>query len=137
MGLDMFAYRIKAGVLSPEDQTDFNDKLSNDGNRLPEVTELAYWRKFNALHGWMQGLYHKKGGQSSAFNCDTVRLLKEDIEMLETMALAKALVPVAGFFFGDSTTPFSDDDRYKVMQFVKDAKQVLADGDDVAYDSWW
>lgn len=133
----MYAYRLKAGVLSPEDQVDFNEKLSKDGERLPEVTELAYWRKFNALHGWMEGLYRTKGGTSDSFNCDTVRLEQQDIEVLESLALAEALVPVGGFFFGDSTTPFSDEDREDVMDFVKQAKQALAAGDAVAYDSWW
>lgn len=137
MGLDMFAYRIKAGVLSPEDQVDFGSKLSKDGERLPEVTELAYWSKFNALHGWMERLYRSKVASSEYFNCDTVRLEKQDLEVLESLALAKALVPVGGFFFGDSTTPFSDEDRDDVLTFVKDAKQALADGDAVAYDSWW
>lgn len=133
----MYAYRIKAGVLSPEDQVDFNSKLSKDGERLLEVSELAYWRKFNALHGWMERLYRTKGGSSDCFNCDTVRLEQQDIEVLESMALSKALVPVGGFFFGDSTTPFSDEDREEVMDFVKQAKQALAAGDAVAYDSWW
>lgn len=133
----MYAYRLKAGVLSPEDQVDFNEKLSKDGERLPEVTELAYWRKFNALHGWMERLYRTKGGSSDSFNCDTVRLEQQDIEVLESLALAEALVPVGGFFFGDSTTPFSDEDREDVMDFVKQAKQALAAGDAVAYDSWW
>ena len=133
----MYAYRIKAGVLSPEDQVDFNEKLSKDGKHLPEVTQLAYWRKFNALHGWMGRLYRSKGGTSPDFNCDTVKLEQQDIEVLESLALAKALVPVAGFFFGDSTTPFSDEDREDVLKFVMQAKQVLADGDAVAYDSWW
>lgn len=124
-------------MLSPEDQVDFSSKLYRDGERLLEVKKLAYWRKFNALHGWMERLYRSKGGTDESFNCDTVRLEVQDIAVLESMALAKALVPVNGFFFGDSTTPFSDEDRDGVLNFVKLAKQVLAEGDAVAYDSWW
>jgi hypothetical protein len=137
MGLDQYAYRIKAGILNDNDQIDLCSNLFHDGNPLPGVdTKFAYWRKFNALHGWMEQLYRSKGG-TKEFNCTTVRLIPDDIARLESMALAKALVPVAGFFFGDSESPFSDEDKDEVLEFVSKAKEALASGDAVAYDSWW
>jgi hypothetical protein len=57
--------------------------------------------------------------------------------VLESLALSKALVPVAGFFFGDSKTPFSDEDQKEVLEFVRNAKQAFSEGAAVAYDSWW
>ena len=45
-----------------------------------EVEEIAYWRKHNALHGWMESLYRKKGG-TEEFNCIPVELNKTDLEL--------------------------------------------------------
>ena len=137
MGLDQYAYRINAGILNDNDQIDLNDKLNPDKHTSNIADhDFAYWRKFNALHGWMEQLYRSKGG-TKEFNCTQVRLMPEDIARLESMALAKALVPVAGLFFGDSDSPFSDEDKDEVLEFVKKAKEALATGDAVVYDSWW
>jgi hypothetical protein len=138
MGLDQYAYRINAGILNDDDQIDLNKKIypTDDTVHVGVDRDFAYWRKFNALHGWMEQLYRSKGG-TKEFNCTTVRLMLEDIARLESMALAKALVPVAGFFFGDSDSPFSDEDKEEVLEFVSKAKKALAVGDAVVYDSWW
>lgn len=137
MGLDMYAYRINAGILNDNDQIDLAGKIITD-DQASNVGDhgFAYWRKFNALHGWMEQLYRSKGG-TKEFNCTQVRLMPDDIARLESMALAKALVPVAGFFFGDSDSPFNDKDKEEVLDFVKKAKEALAAGDAVVYDSWW
>ena len=137
MGLDQYAYRINAGILTDSDQIDLNNQLwpTENTNNIAD-RDFAYWRKFNALHGWMEQLYRSKGG-TKEFNCTTVRLMSDDIARLESMAVAKALVPVAGFFFGDSDSPFSDEDKEDVLDFVKKAKEALTAGDAIVYDSWW
>lgn len=98
-------------------------------------TEFAYWRKFNALHGWMQNLYERKGG-TGEFNCDTVRLNPEDIDELEQAAKAKILKPVSGFFFGEQAD-FSESDKEEVLVFCSNCRSVFSEGKAVFYNSWW
>lgn len=98
-------------------------------------SDFAYWRKFNHLHGWMEQLYRKKGG-TETFNCTTVRLMPEDLDVLESLAKAKALAPTEGFFFGGQEL-FDDDDRDTVLEFIAKARQAIADGYAILYDSWW
>jgi hypothetical protein len=99
-------------------------------------TEFAYWRKFNHLHGWMNKLYDKKGGTSESFNCNTVRLMPEDIDVLESLASLKALPATQGFFFGGDE-PFDDDDKESVLDFVAKSRIAFSEGKAVFYDSWW
>jgi hypothetical protein len=138
MGLDMYAYSAKAGILSDADQVDFGEKLFSDGKAIEGVnTDLGYWRKFNNLHGWMEALYRKKGGKDESFNCNTVRLMPEDIDQLEKDAKAgENLEPTEGFFFGGLSTLDADDQR-EILEFVRMAREVFAAGGAVAYDSWW
>lgn len=97
-------------------------------------TDFAYWRKFNHLHGWMEKLYRKKGGQAESFNLCTVRLREEDLKQL--LEEASGLTPTPGFFFGsyESMTP---EDVQEVVAFAARALQAIADGYAVYYDSWW
>lgn len=137
MGLDMFAYSAKKGVLADDDQVDVSDKLYKDDQPAEGVdSEFCYWRKFNHLHGWMENLYRTKGGKDKDFNCSTVRLMPEDIDRLESMARMKALPAKGGFFFGDLAA-FSDDDRKEILEFIEKARKVFANGGAVVYDSWW
>ena len=97
--------------------------------------DFAYWRNFNALHGWMQRLYESKGGEGG-FNCDTVRLNPEDIDELEKAAMNKALSPVPGFFFG-AQTEFDDEDQKDVLEFCSKCRSAFSEGKAVFYNSWW
>lgn len=131
MGLDMYAYTCKASDIGDK-QVDID--VSSDSAEIDR--DFAYWRKFNHLHGWMEQLYIKKGGISQEFNCNTVRLMPEDLDVLESMARLKSLAPTQGFFFGGDT-PFNDDDRDEVLKFINKARTAIADGQAVIYDSWW
>lgn len=122
MGLDMYAWKV----------------AKNDGNEMfsiPEEVErieLAYWRKFNALHGWMERIYMLEGG-SKTFNCIPLQLSPALIDRLETEL--GILEPVEGFFFGEQT--IYPEDIEDTKKFIADARQAFADGFDVYYDSWW
>jgi hypothetical protein len=135
MGLDMYAYTVKAELIGDQ-QVDI--KLHNpDGDRLyPEDTDMnfAYWRKFNNLHQWMSELYYAKGGTVSPFNCVTVRLMPDDLDRLRLEA--PGLQPRSGFFWGEETE-MSLDDIQRVYDFVDKSKQAIAEGKAVLYDSWW
>lgn len=134
MGLDMYAYTAPADTIGDK-QYDLNSLLFEDGRARDGVdTNFAYWRKFNNLHKWMEDLYYAKGGESSPFNCTTVRLMPEDLDRL--WEAAPNLQPAAGFFWGseDGMTP---EDVVAVREFIAKARTAINDGKAVIYDSWW
>lgn len=104
MGLDMHAFAFPAN-------TDRAVDVTLDDSAI----EIFYWRKFNALHGWMEHLYRHKGGSKESFNCTTVGLDLKDLDRLEM--------------------DFSADKS--VAEFIAKARQAIADGSVVYYYSWW
>lgn len=126
MGLDMYAMRVKKEHAVSDFEFNSDQQPAED---------LAYWRKFNALHGWMEDLYRFKGGTAESFNCTPVRLTKEDIDDLEATINENGLVPRSGFFFGEQT--IEDYELESAKKFIVDARQAMEDGFDVYYDSWW
>lgn len=126
MGLDMYAYKTKTPLKQPVDFTLPTDKV-----------DLAYWRKFNNLHGWMERLYRRKGGQDESFNCAPVQLTLEDLDQLKQDAEQRVnLDPFQGFFFG-GLEELSDRDVEDILKFVAEAKTAISDGYNIVYDSWW
>ena len=119
MGLDMYAFAVPQG-------TDMDGEVESK-------QELAYWRKFNALHGWMENLYREQGG-TGTFNCVPLQLTPKDLDRLE-LDLGAGLTPVEGFFFGEQKVYPEDVEATK--KFIADAREQMADGMDVYYDSWW
>lgn len=130
MGLDMYAYTFPAEAVDGEGETDVQVKSIQ-----PE--ELHYWRKHHNLHGWMQMLYEHKGGQDEQFNCNNVRLHLEDLDELEkTVKEEGAVLPdTVDFFFGD----YPPDNEYRKddLEFIRKAREAIAQGKAVFYDSWW
>lgn len=123
MGLDMYAWTIPQGT-----GEDFS---------IPEEverSELAYWRKFNALHGWMEDLARSKGFDGT-FNCVPVLLTPADLNQLEESIKGNKLTPRSGFFFGGDT--IYPEDLEDATKFIANARSAQADGFDVYYDSWW
>lgn len=139
MGLDMYAYSV-----------DENGEQEN----------FANWRKHNRLHGWMEQLWHDKGRPfegnlddvddsfGGRFNCIPLELTLEDLDQLEVDINEKVLPETGGFFFGDDSFDWEDDDGnkpkegdyyYKVidLQFISDARKAIYDGKKIFYDSWW
>jgi len=132
MGLDMYAFTVDADVAG-DNVVDLNLRGGTDNE--VETTELFYWRKFNALHGWMEQLYREKGGTAVIFNCNTVRLTNSDLSMLEYDASKDNLRPVNGCFFG--AQEIYDYQMESIDEFVAKARAALAEGKAVYYDSWW
>ena len=126
MGLDMYAFAVNADSVG--DAT--VDVALGDG-----ADQISYWRKFNALHGWMEDLYRLKGGAKQDFNCTTLRLDLKDLERLEMDTGNNKLVPRNGFFFGSQE--IYPEDLESVADFVKVARQCITGGKAVFYDSWW
>jgi hypothetical protein len=119
MGLDQYAY-VK----------------SKEGKE-----EIAYWRKHNALHGWMENLWEERGCPRQrkdypSFNCIPLQLSAKHLDRLEQDILDDKLPETQGFFFGADSR---DDDHYKqkTLQFIATARQAIKEGKKVFYDSWW
>ena len=124
MGLDMYAFSVA--------RNDGNEQfVIAEGN---ERSDLAYWRKFNALHGWMEDLA-RANGFDGEFNCTPVMLSPDDIDDLENTINEGLLQPRGGFFFGSQE--IYPEDVEATRKFIEDARAAFADGRDVYYDSWW
>jgi hypothetical protein len=126
MGLDMYAFTV--------DAKDAGDAVT-DVALGDNAVELFYWRKFNALHGWMENLYRLKKGLRVDFNCTTVRLTSEDLDRLEMDTGNNKLVPINGFFFGSQE--IYPEQLESVADFIAKAREALDYGKAVYYDSWW
>jgi len=129
MGLDQYAYSRPVGVES-------------DGGENNE--EIAYWRKHNRLHGWMEDLHRDRGNPVSQqafgndFNCVEVELTESDIEQLEAHIENKSLPETGGFFFGnDSYEEYEEYYKEDDVNFIQNARQAIAEGKKVYYNSWW
>lgn len=152
MGLDMYLYANKY-----DSKTTYNydeekkDKVSKtfypralnklarkhaDNNFLSRETfyQIGYWRKFNALHGFI--VEHYADGED---NCRKIYLSKDDIkEILNTLKEVKAnpnsamdiMPPTSGFFFGskDIDEWFIKDVEYSVELF-EDVLEMLEKND--------
>ncbi|CAB4121859.1 hypothetical protein UFOVP26_37 [uncultured Caudovirales phage] len=128
MGLDMYAYALNAEAVG-------NQQVDLEIAESEPKDELFYWRKHHDLHGWMHHLYAHKGGLSPDFNLNTVRLTADDLDELERAVQGKALPATTGFFFGNF--PPDDESIEMDMKFITQARQAIADGKAVIYDSWW
>tara|TARA_B100002019_G_C20853481_1_gene395770 strand:+ start:114 stop:488 length:375 start_codon:yes stop_codon:yes gene_type:complete len=124
MGLDQYANKVKS---------DYDHKTKTD---TITKTEIAYWRKHNALEGLMAGLYREKTGDEGEFNCKTLTLDSNDLDNLEKVVKAGDLPETVGFFFGSCT---KDNEEYKEMdlEFIEKARKAIDEGYEIQYTSWW
>jgi hypothetical protein len=124
MGLDMYALVAPKNNIPAEVNFDLND--------VGDLREIHYWRKHPNLHGWMHNLYLAKGG-TEQFNCVPVVLTEADIDDLEQAIRNGELPQTSGFFFGESDGSEQSED----LAFIKEARELMAEGYAVIYDSWW
>lgn len=102
---------------------------------------LQYWRKHNALHGWMAELWEEKGfprrnRTDPSFNCVELRLTSKDIDKLEKDMLANDLPQTSGFFFGGDSS-VDEHKKEQTVLFISAARESLKNGKQVFYNSWW
>lgn len=132
MGLDMYAYSVPANepVRVPSTDPDY------EFERNPESEEIMYWRKNNALHGWMARLaQYREGTEPEDFNCEYLRLTEQDLKNLAADIKAGNLKPTEGFFFGSLV--YSEEAKKEDLEFVETALGLIESGKDIYYWSWW
>lgn len=142
MGLDMYMYRklyIKNWEHTAKENR-YEVTVKRNGEVLEDWSnptyiekEVGYWRKFNALHGYIVNEF--AGGLD---NCEQIYLSKEDLQkILDTLIDtyetkdASKLPPTEGFFFGST-----DVDEYywdDVKQSIEAFKTYVADNEEVDY----
>ena len=124
MGLDQYAKQVKR---------DYNHETLTE---TTTKTEIAYWRKHNALEGYMAELYRTKTHDQGEFNCKNLPLDSDDLDTLEAVIKGGKLPETVGFFFGDCT---KDNEEYKELdlEFIEKARKSIAQGYEIHYTSWW
>jgi hypothetical protein len=127
MGLDMWVHAV--------DKKAYVGEVDVQPAKKYAISDLQYWRKHNALHGWMESLYRSKGG-AEEFNCVNLNLTVEDLDALESVITNKKLAVTEGFFFGADSSQ-DDFQREEDLQFINDARKALASGQKLFYSSWW
>lgn len=130
MGLDMFAWSVPVS----EAVNDFEIRRNEDDEH-DDLQEIFYWRKHHDLHGWFEQLYRDKGGTKESFNCVKVRLTLDDLDKLQMDLLGQNLPETTGFFFGDN--PPDMESLSNDLKFLQTARDSIAAGRAVYYDSWW
>jgi len=108
--------------------------------------QIAYWRKHNALHGWMENLWiakgrpfvgtKQKGNEKSNFNSIPIELTEDDLIQLGIDTKNYHLPKTKGFFFGTDSS--EDPNRLKeVLDFVEAGLESIREGYEIAYYAWW
>jgi|TARA_R110002020_G_scaffold3005_4_gene13876 hypothetical protein len=139
MGLDQYATARKGTPIKREQEytvtlADGTEKEEKEYYyEYEDSKELAYWRKHPNLQGWMEELWHEKGGDVE-FNCVDLELTLEDLDKLESSLDDEALPETAGFFFGaNSDDHYAEQDR----EFIREARAAIKQGYTIVYSSWW
>lgn len=113
------------------------DQYANSRNSKGEETEIAYWRKHNALQGWMESLWSIKTGKSgNELNCQELELTIEDLDQLCLRVRNGTLPETQGFFFGADTSEDESRKNYD-LQFIAEAKDSINRKEKVFYTCWW
>ena len=127
MGLDQYAHKVKRKY-APTTKTE-----------TVRTTEFFYWRKHNALHGWMENLHRSRGWPlhgSDDFNGVAVKLEEKDLDKLEQDVMTFNLPQTVGFFFGSDSVG-DEYQKEQTLKFLVEARKALAEGYEVEYNSWW
>jgi hypothetical protein len=138
MGLDQYAYvAVRYGTQAEYYNDENYDKEDGDSTKVSEPREIAYWRKHPNLHGWMERLWMEKdpgANLQTSFNGVELELTWDDLDRLEQAVTAGTLPTTTGFFFGN------DSDEYyqqQDLEFIKQAKFEIFVGLKVFYNSSW
>ena len=157
MGLDMYLYK-KTYVQNwehqtPEQRHTISVKLGENAREdiKPHqiayiVEQIGYWRKFNALHGWI--IDNCGGGIDECQKIDisahdlrvlleTLREVKRAIEDKDSKTIGLLFPPTGGFFFGSTEV----DEYYKkqIDQTIPIIEEAVneGEGEEFYYQASW
>jgi hypothetical protein len=157
MGLDMYLYK-KTYVQNwehqtPEQRHTISVKLGENAredikpHRIAYIDEqIGYWRKFNALHGWI--IDNCGGGIDECQKIDisahdlrvlleTLREVKRAIEDKDSKTISLLFPPTGGFFFGSTEV----DEYYKeqIDQTIPIIEEAVneGEGEEFYYQASW
>ena len=153
MGLDMYLYlrkedynsKYSGGCEYPDELKQLEEDIEK--RNFPSIStkvdyQVGYWRKFNALHGWI--VDHLGGGIDE---CQEIRLDDADVEeiinmcseILEDHSRAEDLLPCCeGFFFGGQEYDewYFDNLKY-TLDLMKKLQSYVSEGYEVIYQASW
>ena len=140
MGLDMYLLKTKKTNHSVKQLNELDRIAKPDEPRVAEFElkkleyvdyhsifeEVAYWRKFNALHSWFV-----TNVQIGIDDCGTYEVFEDHIrDLIETLENTLAykdpsdMMPVSGFFFGSTIV---DEYYWERIQDALDKLDYIAD----------
>jgi hypothetical protein len=136
MGLDMYLYKrtyVQNWEHNPPEQQHQIEVKKNGvvrtdikPNRICYITEqVAYWRKFNALHGWFVNECAAGVDECQNINVDEDKM-KELLETLKEVSsnfdkAEELLPPVQGFFFGgDEIDEYYKEDVNSTIKIIEE-----------------
>lgn len=104
------------------------DKIQNE-----HWENLHYHRKVGCLEAFMANEWALQGNEG-VFNCENLEVTLEILDKLDAdLAADKLDKNASGFFWGN----FHDGDFDDIKEASAKARQVLIDGGEVRYTSWW
>jgi len=136
MGLDMYLYKktyVQNWEHNPPEQH-HQIEIKRGGvirkdikpNRICYITEqVAYWRKFNALHGWFVNECGAGVDECQDINVDEDKM-KELLETLKEVSsnfdkAEELLPPTQGFFFGgDEVDEYYKEEVISTIKIIED-----------------
>jgi hypothetical protein len=105
------------------------------------VEQIAYWRKFNALHGWIV-----ENLANGVDECQEIHLYREQLENLlgilkeigdDKLKARELMPPTQGFFFGsDVIDEYYFQDVQETIQILEDELNSTENGEYVYQASW-
>jgi len=136
MGLDMYLYKrtyVQNWEHNPPEQQHQIEVKKNGvvrtdikPNRICYITEqVAYWRKFNALHGWFINECTAGVDECQNINVEEDKM-KELLETLKEVSsnfdkAEELLPPVQGFFFGgDEIDEYYKEEVISTIKIIED-----------------
>jgi hypothetical protein len=145
MGLDQYAYAISKRHVGTR-QVDV--ALSEDGLLSGRIQRrrIGLWRNHRLLMGWMEKLYEEKRGKKghkAGWCISFLRLNEHDLDRLEEAMKSGELYryvhesPRQQFKQGDPDTQHNDYCHEQDLQFLREARSALKQGQAVYYNEWW
>lgn len=125
------AYR--QNVLNGKEWSDMEQADHEQRTIASRQEEVYYFRKHSDLQGWMCQEFTDEGGEGT-FNCQSIILTTERLDKLEKALKERSLPHTTGFFFGATN---EDYDIPQTFEMIKLARDAIANGKVVFYDSWW